>query len=109
MLPLDAIHRWHFFAAKPFGRPGFFAALGIAPFEWRNRTLWQWWVGRVGQGPAAGTNWFAGLGNGGQVLMVVPALDATIAVTAGSYNQPASGRASLAVCPQVIEVLLTRT
>lgn len=66
---------------------------------------WQWWVGRIPQGPAAGTDWFAGLGNGGQVLMVVPALDATIAVTAGRYNAPASGRASLAICRRLIEAL----
>ena len=66
---------------------------------------WQWWVGRIEQGPAAGTRWFAGLGNGGQVLMVVPELDATIAVTAGRYNSPASSRPSLAICRRVIEAL----
>ncbi len=66
---------------------------------------WQWWVGHVAKGPAAGTGWFAGLGNGGQVLMVVPALDAAIVVTAGRYNSPASGGPSLAICRQVIEAL----
>ena len=66
---------------------------------------WQWWVGRVAQGPGTGMDWFAGLGNGGQVLMVVPALDAIIAVTAGRYNAPASGRASLAICRRVIEAM----
>ena len=67
---------------------------------------WQWWVGRVAQGPATGTGWFAGLGNGGQVLMVVPTLDAVIAVTAGRYNTPASGRASLAICRRVLEAMV---
>ena len=67
---------------------------------------WQWWVGRIERGPAAGTRWFAGLGNGGQVLMVVPELDATIAVTAGRYNSPASSRPSLAICRSVIDVLV---
>lgn len=66
---------------------------------------WQWWVGRIAQGRAAGTRWFAGMGNGGQVLMMVPALDATIAVTAGRYNEPRSGRASLAICRRVIAAL----
>jgi CubicO group peptidase (beta-lactamase class C family) len=67
---------------------------------------WQWWVGRLTQGPATGMDWFAGLGNGGQVLMVVPALDAVIAITAGRYNTPASGRASLSICRQVIEAMV---
>ena len=51
-------------------------------------------------------DWFAGLGNGGQVLMIVPALDATIAVTTGRYNSPASGRASLAICRRLIEAMV---
>jgi CubicO group peptidase (beta-lactamase class C family) len=67
---------------------------------------WQWWVGRIAEGPATGMDWVAGLGNGGQVLMIVPALDATIAVTAGRYNSPASGRASLAICRRVIEAMV---
>lgn len=67
---------------------------------------WQWWVGRIEQGPAAGTGWFAGLGNGGQVLMVVPALDAVLAVTAGHYNSPAGIQVSLAICRRVIDALV---
>lgn len=66
---------------------------------------WQGWVGRIAGGPAAGTGWFAGLGNGGQVLMVVPSLDATIAVTAGRYNTAARGAPSLAICRRVIEAM----
>ncbi len=66
---------------------------------------WQWWVGRILRGPGVGLDWFAGLGNGGQVLMVLPALDATIAVTAGRYNTRASGRPSLAICQKVIAAL----
>jgi hypothetical protein len=38
--------------------------------------------------------------------MVVPELDATLAVTAGRYNTPASSRPSLAICRRVIEALL---
>ena len=43
---------------------------------------WRRWVGRFPRGPATGLDWFAGLGNGGQALMVVPGLDAVVAVTA---------------------------
>ena len=68
---------------------------------------WQWWVGRIERGPAAGTRWFAGLGNGGQVLMVVPELDATLAVTAGRYNSPAGSQPSLAICRSIIDLLVT--
>jgi CubicO group peptidase (beta-lactamase class C family) len=69
---------------------------------------WQWWVGRFPRGPAAGLDWFAGRGNGGQVLMVVPRLDAVVAVTAGRYNDPAGGRPSLRICQAVIEALVGR-
>lgn len=58
---------------------------------------WQVWTGHVARGTAAGTAWLAGLGNGGQVLQVLPALDATIAMTAGRYNSGASGLPSLAI------------
>ena len=82
------------------------AAAHVAPTGQGLGYGWQWWVGRIEHGPAAGTRWFAGLGNGGQVLMVVPALDATLAVTAGRYNSPASPRASLVICRRVIEALV---
>ena len=67
---------------------------------------YQWWVGRIAAGPAQGTDWFAGLGNGGQVLMAVPRLDAVIAVTAGRYNTRASGAPSVRLCREVVEALL---
>lgn len=67
---------------------------------------YQWWVSRIVRGPAEGTEWFAGLGNGGQVLMVVPRLDAVIAVTAGRYNARGHGRPSLLICREVIEALV---
>lgn len=54
---------------------------------------YQWWVSHIVRGPAEGTEWYAGQGNGGQVLMVVPRLDAVIAVTAGATTRaPAAGR-----------------
>ena len=69
---------------------------------------WQWWVGRFPRGPAAGLEWFAGRGNGGQVLMVVPGADAVVAVTAGRYNEPGSGLQSLRIGQSVIEALVGR-
>lgn len=97
---------------------GHHAGAPLVPAEWLDelqrlwvsagsvlRYGWQWWVGRFARGPV-GTDWFAGLGNGGQVLMVVPRLDAVIAVTAGRYNARASGRPSLLICREVIEALL---
>jgi CubicO group peptidase (beta-lactamase class C family) len=52
---------------------------------------YQWWVGRVEwQGkPIA---WSAAIGNGGQRLYLLPALDLAIVVTAGEYNSADIGR-----------------
>jgi hypothetical protein len=44
----------------------------------------------------------AGLGNGGQRLLVLPELDLTVSVTAGNYDDPDQGRAPQTVLEQVI-------
>lgn len=62
----------------------------------------QWWQGRITRGPARGMDFIAGLGNGGQRLFVVPALDLVVVVTAGRYNQPRSGAASSQLFWQVL-------
>ena len=47
---------------------------------------YQWWLGKA---EAAGrpVQWTGGLGNGGQRLFVLPALDLVVVMTAGDYNQ----------------------
>jgi CubicO group peptidase (beta-lactamase class C family) len=49
---------------------------------------YQWWLGKA---DALGhqVEWSAGIGNGGQRLFVLPALDMVVVMTAGDYNQAA--------------------
>ncbi|MBV1776128.1 beta-lactamase family protein [Burkholderiaceae bacterium DAT-1] len=52
-------------------------------------------------------HWIGGMGNGGQRLIIVPALDAVIVLYAGRYNKPGAEnyRASNVLFQQLIEVL----
>lgn len=51
---------------------------------------YQWWLGRslMGERDLA---WIGGLGNGGQRLYVVPALDLVVAINASHYGSPLQG------------------
>src|SRR5262249_10924981 len=72
----------------------------LVPAEWVSESLrphiatdnglhygYQWWIGGV-DWKGQPLTWGAGVGNGGQRLFVVPALDLTVVVTAGVYNDP---------------------
>ncbi len=50
---------------------------------------YQWWLGKVEAGGAQ-QDWMGGIGNGGQRLWIIPALDMVVVTTAGDYNQRGS-------------------
>ncbi len=76
-----------------------------ASFEPRTRPFgeieygYHWWLGAA---PHSGLRWIGGFGNGGQRLMVMPALDLAIVITAGNYNQPENWRLPVKVIAEFI-------
>lgn len=62
---------------------------------------YQWWIGRSEVGGVA-YEWQAGVGNGGQRLFLVPALDLAVVMTAGEYNRPAIARELRNLLEQVL-------
>jgi CubicO group peptidase (beta-lactamase class C family) len=67
----------------------------------RYRYASQWWHSRE----EAALAWVGGWGNGGQRLLVVPAQELVVVVTAGRYNQPMNGRASMELFRRILSVL----
>jgi CubicO group peptidase (beta-lactamase class C family) len=52
-----------------------------------------WWLG-PGCASTPPTPWFAGIGNGGQRIWVVPSRDLVVITTAGLYNNPQDRQAT---------------
>jgi len=57
---------------------------------------YQWWSGTV-EAAGGAHRWHAAFGNGGQRLFIVPSLALVVVVTAGGYDDAASGRHASAV------------
>jgi CubicO group peptidase (beta-lactamase class C family) len=77
---------------------------GLSPTGEEAGYGYQWWTGRLAS--AGGVLPFAvAVGNGGQRIFVVPALDLTVVVTAGAYGEPAIARAINPLFEQVIGAL----
>ncbi|MEU5725656.1 serine hydrolase [Micromonospora sp. NPDC047738] len=65
--------------------------------DWGGQYGYQWYVETM-----AGHRLVAGMGNGGQRLIVLPDLDIAVAITAGNYDDPDHWRTPVALLEQVI-------
>lgn len=62
---------------------------------------YQWWLGKVEAGGAQ-QDWMGGIGNGGQRLWIIPALDMVVVTTAGDYNQRGSWKQTATLFSEVM-------
>lgn len=65
--------------------------------DWGAGYGYHWYLETI-----AGHRLVAGMGNGGQRLVVLPDLDLTVAITAGNYDNPDQWRTPVALLEQVI-------
>lgn len=64
---------------------------------------YQWYRGQFGFGEVAHPElWIGAIGNGGQRLYLLPRLDVSVAITAGSYNRPDQWVAPVRLMREVI-------
>jgi CubicO group peptidase (beta-lactamase class C family) len=61
----------------------------------------HWWSGQIPRGERS-VAWTAGLGNGGQRLVVLPELDLVVVMTAGAYNSERIGVLEAALLRQIV-------
>lgn len=74
---------WIDASTQPHVRTGLdFASLAGEPVDYGH----QWWTGELAWHGRA-VRWVAGIGNGGQRLLVVPELDVVAVMTAGAYGE----------------------
>src|SRR5262249_37008759 len=89
----------------------------VVPSDWVTESLrshiavgdglhygFQWWTGAVGW-KGEQLAWSAGFGSGGQRLFVVPALDLTVVVTAGAYDDPGISDTVMEVFRRIVATL----
>lgn len=89
----------------------------LVPAQWIDESLeprvdtgdglrygYQWWSGTV-EAAGGSHRWHAGFGNGGQRLFIVPSLDLVVVLTAGGYDDAASGRHASSVFRALVAAL----
>ncbi len=65
--------------------------------DWGGQYGYQWYIETI-----AGHRLVAGMGNGGQRLVVFPDLDLTVAITAGNYDDPDQWRTPVTLLERVV-------
>ena len=64
----------------------------------------HWWAGQIPHGGRSLSS-IAGLGNGGQRLVIVPELKLAVVLTAGAYNSEQIGPIESALVRQIVAAL----
>lgn len=59
-----------------------------------------WWLG-----PGCASPWYSAIGNGGQLIWVVPSLDTVIVTTAGLYGSPVQKERMQDILDAVVDAL----
>ncbi len=83
------------------------SARGVLPAEADWRYGYQWRTGLIAGADGTPLGWIGAMGNGGQRMYLVPALDVVVVITAGRYNAPypENGRASERLFADIVHAL----